>query len=110
MSMYVSQLIGIIFPFKMASLQPEGCYEEFNVVFVSSCAFEQAEKNVYLEERVQVLQQQNEDLKARIDNNVATSRSVDVDAYSMHYIFYCSLQASCQRWLFTCLIKLLYFL
>ncbi|CAL8363455.1 unnamed protein product [Merluccius merluccius] len=35
-----------------------------------------AEKNVYLEERVQVLQQQNEDLKARIDKNVATSRQL----------------------------------
>ena len=75
--MYVSQLIANILPFKMASLQVY--YEEFNVVFVSSCAFEQAEKNVYLEERVQVLQQQNEDLKARIDKNVATSRSVDVN-------------------------------
>lgn len=39
------------------------------------CVFEQAEKNVYLEERVQVLQQQNEDLKERIDKNVAVSRS-----------------------------------
>ncbi|KAM4627623.1 microtubule-associated tumor suppressor candidate 2 [Polymixia lowei] len=36
----------------------------------------QAEKNVYLEERVQVLQQQNEDLKARIDNNLAVSRQL----------------------------------
>ncbi|XP_061575730.1 microtubule-associated tumor suppressor candidate 2 isoform X2 [Cololabis saira] len=33
-----------------------------------------AEKNVYLEERVQVLQQQNEDLKERIDKNLAVSR------------------------------------
>lgn len=41
-----------------------------------SCVFEQAEKNVYLEERVQVLQQQNEDLKERIDKNLAVSRSV----------------------------------
>ena len=78
--MYVSQLIANVFPFKIVSLKPAVYYEEFNVVFVSSCAFEQAEKNVYLEERVQVLQQQNEDLKARIDKNVATSRSVDVDA------------------------------
>lgn len=39
------------------------------------CVFEQAEKNVYLEERLQVLQQQNEDLKERIDKNVAVSRS-----------------------------------
>uniref|UniRef100_A0A667YN03 Microtubule associated scaffold protein 2 n=1 Tax=Myripristis murdjan TaxID=586833 RepID=A0A667YN03_9TELE len=35
-----------------------------------------AEKNVYLEERVQVLQQQNEDLKARIDKNLAVSRQL----------------------------------
>ncbi|XP_060901762.1 microtubule-associated tumor suppressor candidate 2 [Labrus mixtus] len=34
----------------------------------------QAEKNVFLEERVQVLQQQNEDLKERIDKNIAVSR------------------------------------
>uniref|UniRef100_A0A3B1K958 Microtubule associated scaffold protein 2 n=1 Tax=Astyanax mexicanus TaxID=7994 RepID=A0A3B1K958_ASTMX len=33
-------------------------------------------KNVLLEERVQVLQQQNEDLKARIDLNVAASRQL----------------------------------
>ncbi|XP_075329157.1 microtubule-associated tumor suppressor candidate 2 isoform X4 [Odontesthes bonariensis] len=33
-----------------------------------------AEKNVYLEERLQVLQQQNEDLKERIDKNLAVSR------------------------------------
>lgn len=37
--------------------------------------FEQAEKNVYLEERLQVLQQQNEDLKIRVDKNIAVSRS-----------------------------------
>ncbi|KAM9852856.1 microtubule-associated tumor suppressor candidate 2 [Aulostomus maculatus] len=36
----------------------------------------QAEKNVYLEERVQVLQQQNEDLKERIDKNLAVSRQL----------------------------------
>lgn len=41
------------------------------------CVFEQAEKNVYLEERLQVLQQQNEDLKIRIDKNIAVSRSVE---------------------------------
>nr|XP_046245633.1 microtubule-associated tumor suppressor candidate 2 isoform X2 [Scatophagus argus] len=35
-----------------------------------------AEKNVYLEERLQVLQQQNEDLKERIDKNVAVSRQL----------------------------------
>lgn len=50
-------------------------FEEFKVVHCFSCVFEQAEKNVYLEERVQVLQQQNEDLKERIDKNVAVSRS-----------------------------------
>jgi len=60
----------------MPSERPEVRYEEFNVVFVFSCAFEQAEKNVYLEDRVQALQQQNEDLVARIDKNVATSKSV----------------------------------
>nr|XP_020470363.1 microtubule-associated tumor suppressor candidate 2 isoform X4 [Monopterus albus] len=36
----------------------------------------QAEKNVYLEERIQVLQQQNEDLKERIDKNLAVSRQL----------------------------------
>ncbi|TNN01166.1 hypothetical protein fugu_010548 [Takifugu bimaculatus] len=36
----------------------------------------QAEKNVYLEERLQVLQQQNEDLKIRIDKNIAVSRQL----------------------------------
>lgn len=51
-------------------------FEEFNVALLFSCVFEQAEKNVYLEERLQVLQQQNEDLKERIDKNVAVSRSV----------------------------------
>ncbi|XP_036928250.1 microtubule-associated tumor suppressor candidate 2 isoform X3 [Acanthopagrus latus] len=39
----------------------------------------QAEKNVYLEERVQVLQQQNEDLKERIDKNVAVSRQLSAE-------------------------------
>jgi len=34
----------------------------------------QAHKNVFLEEKVQVLQQQNEDLRARIDNNLVLSR------------------------------------
>ncbi|XP_068440575.1 microtubule-associated tumor suppressor candidate 2 homolog isoform X2 [Clinocottus analis] len=38
-----------------------------------------AEKNVYLEERVQVLQQQNEDLKERIDKNLAVSRQLSED-------------------------------
>ncbi|XP_077467713.1 microtubule-associated tumor suppressor candidate 2 homolog [Stigmatopora argus] len=35
-----------------------------------------AQKNVHLEERVQVLQQQNEDLKERIDKNLAVSRQL----------------------------------
>ncbi|KAI1903641.1 hypothetical protein AGOR_G00029290 [Albula goreensis] len=35
-----------------------------------------AQKNVLLEERVQVLQQQNEDLKARIDANLSLSRQL----------------------------------
>ncbi|TSK16134.1 Microtubule-associated tumor suppressor candidate 2 [Bagarius yarrelli] len=35
-----------------------------------------AQKNIYLEEKVQVLQQQNEDLKARIDRNTALSRQL----------------------------------
>ncbi|XP_042167180.1 microtubule-associated tumor suppressor candidate 2 [Oncorhynchus tshawytscha] len=35
-----------------------------------------AQKNVVLEERMQVLQQQNEDLMARIDNNLALSRQL----------------------------------
>lgn len=37
---------------------------------------EQAQKNVFLEERVQVLQQQNEDLLAQIQMNLAISRCV----------------------------------
>ncbi|XP_036005541.1 microtubule-associated tumor suppressor candidate 2 isoform X4 [Fundulus heteroclitus] len=36
----------------------------------------QAEKNVYLEEKLQVLQQQNEDLREQIDKNVAVSRQL----------------------------------
>ncbi|XP_018610877.2 microtubule-associated tumor suppressor candidate 2 homolog isoform X3 [Scleropages formosus] len=35
-----------------------------------------AQKNMFLEERIQVLQQQNEDLKARIDHNLALSRQL----------------------------------
>lgn len=35
-----------------------------------------AQKNVFLEEKVQVLQQQNEDLKARIDMNLVLSRQL----------------------------------
>ncbi|XP_041864464.1 microtubule-associated tumor suppressor candidate 2 homolog isoform X2 [Melanotaenia boesemani] len=38
-----------------------------------------AQKNVFLEEQVQVLQQQNEDLKARIDMNLALSRQLSED-------------------------------
>lgn len=41
---------------------------------VSLSTFEQAQKNVFLEEKVQVLQQQNEDLKARIEMNLTLSR------------------------------------
>ncbi|XP_059931618.1 microtubule-associated tumor suppressor candidate 2 isoform X1 [Gadus macrocephalus] len=48
-------------------------------VKISELEIMQAEKNVYLEERVQVLQQQNEDLKARIDKNVATSRQLSAE-------------------------------
>ncbi|KAG5843432.1 hypothetical protein ANANG_G00150890 [Anguilla anguilla] len=36
----------------------------------------QAQKNVFLEERVQVLQQQNEDLRARIDKNLSLTRQL----------------------------------
>ncbi|XP_042620976.1 microtubule-associated tumor suppressor candidate 2-like isoform X3 [Cyprinus carpio] len=36
----------------------------------------QAQKNLYLEERVQVLQQQNEDLMARIDRHLVVSRQL----------------------------------
>nr|XP_040040671.1 microtubule-associated tumor suppressor candidate 2 isoform X2 [Gasterosteus aculeatus aculeatus] len=42
-----------------------------------------AEKNVYLEERVQVLQQQNEDLQERIDKNLAISRQLSEDNASL---------------------------
>lgn len=34
------------------------------------------EKNIILEERIQVLQQQNEDLKARIDQNTVVTRQL----------------------------------
>lgn len=47
---------------------------------LSPVFFEQAAKNVFLEEKLQVLQQQNEDLKERIDKNLAVSRSEDVHA------------------------------
>ncbi|XP_041055073.1 microtubule-associated tumor suppressor candidate 2-like [Carcharodon carcharias] len=43
-----------------------------------------AEKNVVLEEKVQVLQQQNEDLKARIDNNVALTRQLSEENATLH--------------------------
>lgn len=42
---------------------------------VFAWSFEQAQKNLHLEERVQVLQQQNEDLMARIDRHLSVSRS-----------------------------------
>ncbi|KAM4047144.1 microtubule-associated tumor suppressor candidate 2 isoform 2-T3 [Anomaloglossus baeobatrachus] len=38
-----------------------------------------AEINVVLEERIQVLQQQNEDMRARIDQNVAVTRQLSVE-------------------------------
>ncbi|XP_024121792.1 microtubule-associated tumor suppressor candidate 2 isoform X2 [Oryzias melastigma] len=38
-----------------------------------------AQKNVFLEEKVQVLQQQNEDMKVRIEMNLATSRQLSVE-------------------------------
>lgn len=49
-------------------------YKNLMASAVVTWSFEQAQKNIYLEEKVQVLQQQNEDLKARIDRNVALSR------------------------------------
>lgn len=47
---------------------------ELNTALRLCSTFEQAQKNVFLEERVQVLQQQNEDLKARIEMNLSLSR------------------------------------
>ena len=47
---------------------------ELNIALRLCSTFEQAQKNVFLEERVQVLQQQNEDLKARIEMNLSLSR------------------------------------
>ncbi|KAM3869227.1 microtubule-associated tumor suppressor candidate 2 homolog [Diretmus argenteus] len=44
----------------------------------------QAQKNVFLEEKVQVLQQQNEDLKARIEVNLAMSRQLSSDNANLH--------------------------
>ncbi|XP_042190034.1 microtubule-associated tumor suppressor candidate 2-like isoform X1 [Callorhinchus milii] len=43
-----------------------------------------AEKNVVLEEKVQVLQQQNEDLKARIEQNVAVTRQLSEENATLH--------------------------
>ncbi|TSN57766.1 Microtubule-associated tumor suppressor candidate 2 [Bagarius yarrelli] len=43
-----------------------------------------AQKNALLEERVQVLQQQNEDLKARIDLNLAMSRQLSEENANLH--------------------------
>ncbi|KAJ4929842.1 hypothetical protein JOQ06_018863 [Pogonophryne albipinna] len=43
-----------------------------------------AQKNVFLEEKVQVLQQQNEDLKARIDNNRSLSRQLSEENANLH--------------------------
>lgn len=75
-------LLGWIFLFFFPSSQTKLCTDVLapvlkNLMWRPSFPvfFEQAEKNVYLEERVQVLQQQNEDLKERIDKNVAVSRS-----------------------------------
>ncbi|XP_043996844.1 microtubule-associated tumor suppressor candidate 2 isoform X1 [Gambusia affinis] len=44
----------------------------------------QAQKNVFLEEKIQVLQQQNEDMKARIDMNLATSRQLTEENANLH--------------------------
>lgn len=43
-----------------------------------------AQKNVFLEERVQVLQQQNEDLKARIQLNLSLSRQLSEENANLH--------------------------
>lgn len=68
-------LLGFMFP-KFSNRAQRFCtsFEEFNVALPFPCVFEQAEKNVYLKERLQVMEQQNEDLKERIDKNVAVSR------------------------------------
>ncbi|KAJ0004540.1 hypothetical protein NQD34_010754 [Periophthalmus magnuspinnatus] len=44
----------------------------------------QAQKNVFLEEKIQVLQQQNEDLKARIDLNLSLSRQLSEENANLH--------------------------
>lgn len=70
------------------------------------CVFEQAEKNVYLEERLQVLQQQNEDLKERIDKNVAVSRSEEIAAHHcaeyMYKIYYYSICVYIYKHIYVC--------
>ncbi|KAM7398062.1 hypothetical protein PAMA_006096 [Pampus argenteus] len=43
-----------------------------------------AQKNVFLEEKLQVLQQQNEDLKARIDMNLVLSRQLSEENANLH--------------------------
>ncbi|KAG8007966.1 Microtubule-associated tumor suppressor candidate 2 [Nibea albiflora] len=43
-----------------------------------------AQKNVFLEEKVQVLQQQNEDLKARIQLNLTLSRQLSEENANLH--------------------------
>ncbi|XP_051256744.1 microtubule-associated tumor suppressor candidate 2 isoform X2 [Dicentrarchus labrax] len=43
-----------------------------------------AQKNVFLEEKVQVLQQQNEDLKARIQMNLTLSRQLSEENANLH--------------------------
>ncbi|XP_044142734.1 microtubule-associated tumor suppressor candidate 2 [Bufo gargarizans] len=43
-----------------------------------------AEINVVLEERIQVLQQQNEDMRARIDQNVVVTRQLSVENANLH--------------------------
>ncbi|XP_075055046.1 microtubule-associated tumor suppressor candidate 2 [Mixophyes fleayi] len=43
-----------------------------------------AEINVILEERIQVLQQQNEDMRARIDQNVQVTRQLSVENATLH--------------------------
>ncbi|XP_059207071.1 microtubule-associated tumor suppressor candidate 2 [Centropristis striata] len=43
-----------------------------------------AQKNVFLEEKVQVLQQQNEDLRARIENTLVLSRQLSEENANLH--------------------------
>ncbi|KAM9729675.1 microtubule-associated tumor suppressor candidate 2 homolog isoform 2-T2 [Menidia menidia] len=43
-----------------------------------------AQKNVFLEEKVQVLQQQNEDMKARIEKNLVLSRQLSEENANLH--------------------------